>query len=66
MISTIRGDRYITLYRGGEYYNIINCLQRGTSWITLVKGDNVMAYRSDTGLDYLEFRIASKTLYEGI
>lgn len=66
LISTTRGNRYITLYRGGKYYNIMNCLPRGTDWVQLYKGENIYAYSAQTGLDNLEFRILNKVLYEGM
>ena len=66
MINTVRGQRYITLYRGGQYYNILNCLPRGTDWVGVYKGDNVFAYSAEVGLDNLEFRILNKVLYGGM
>lgn len=66
LINTTRGQRYITLYRGGQYYNIMNCLPRGTDWVQMYKGDNVFAYSAGTGLNNLEFRILNKVLYEGM
>ena len=66
LINTTRGQRYITLYRGGQYYNIMNCLPRGTDWVQLYKGDNIYAYSAETGLNNLEFRILNKVLYEGM
>lgn len=66
MINTTKGERYITLYRGGQYYNILNTLPRGTDWVQVYKGDNVFGYVADVGLDNLEFRILNKVLYEGM
>lgn len=66
MISTVRGNRYITLFRGGVYYNILNTLPRGTDWVQVYKGENVFGYACETGLDNLEFRILNKVIYEGM
>lgn len=66
MISTVRGNRYITLYRGGVFYNILNTLPRGTQWVQVYKGENVFGYACEVGLDNLEFRILNKVIYEGM
>ena len=66
VISTIKGNKYITLIRGGEFINIINCLGLSTNWFQLRKGDNVFAFDADTGRTNLEFRIENQTVYEGV
>lgn len=66
LISTVKGNRFITLERGGRYYNILNCLPRGTQWPQVYKGSNVFAYLAEVGLDNLEFRILNNVLYEGM
>lgn len=65
-ISTVKGDKYITLLRDGVTTNILNALGRDTDWFQLSKGDNRFAYTCDHGAEYLEFKIEFKTLYEGI
>jgi len=66
VISTIKGNKYITLIRNGDYINIINCLGMSTNWFQLQKGDNVFAFDADTGRTNLEFRIENQTVYEGV
>lgn len=66
IISTIRGDKYITLLRNGIYTNILNALDRGSNWFSLSKGDNIFAYVASFGPEYLQFRIESRTVYEGV
>lgn len=66
IISTETSDKYITLYRDGEYYNILNCLGRSTDWFKLVKGDNIFVYEADVGADELQFRITNQIAYEGV
>lgn len=66
IISTIKGQKSITLIRGGVYMNILNCLDINVDWFQLVRGDNVFAFIADTGLTNLEVRIENQTLYEGV
>lgn len=65
-ISTVRGDKYITILRDGVYTNILNALDRNTDWFQLAKGDNRFAYICEYGAEDLEFKIEFKTLYEGV
>lgn len=43
IISTIKGDKSITLLRNGIYTNILNCLDKDSDWFQLSKGDNRIA-----------------------
>lgn len=64
-ISTVVGNKYATLIRGGTPYNILNCLSSPT-WFQLEKGDNVYAYTATSGLSNLEFDVLNDVAYEGI
>ena len=66
IISTIKGQKSITLIRGGIYYNILNCLDIDVVWFQLVRGDNTFAFYTELGLDNLQFRIENQTVYEGV
>lgn len=66
IISTIRGNKYIRLIRGGTTYNILNALSRNSSWFTLVNGDNLFGYRADNGSTNLQIRMENYTLFEGV
>ena len=66
IISTIKGQKSITLLRDGVYTNILNCLARDTDWFQLVKGDNVFAFTADTGSTNLQIRIINQMVYEGV
>lgn len=66
VISTIRGDKSITLLRDGVITNILNCLDRGSKWFTLVKGDNIFSYDAETGATNLQFYIINKVAYDGV
>lgn len=66
IINTLKGEKSITLVRGGVSYNILNCLDKNTDWFTLVKGDNIFAFTADSGVTNLQFRIENKVIYEGV
>ena len=66
IISTTKGNKYITLLRNGEYTNILNCLDRGVNWFQLTRGDNLFAYVADSGSSNLLFRIENQVVYEGV
>lgn len=66
IICTVKGRKSARLLRAGEYFNILNALDRGAKWFQLAKGDNVFAYTAETGIINLQFRVQNDTLYEGI
>ena len=65
-ISTIKGDKHITLLRDGEETNILNTLGKDVDWFQLSKGANRFAYICEYGAENLEFSINYQTLYEGV
>lgn len=65
-ISTVKGKKGMILERGGETFNILNCLTRDSAWFTLRKGDNIFSYTADTGDNNLRFTINNKIVYEGV
>lgn len=66
IINTEKGNKYITLIRNGENINILNCIDKGSTWFQLSKGDNTIAYTADEGTTNLQFKINNKILYEGV
>lgn len=66
VISTVKGQKSITLLRDGIYTNILNCLDKDVNWFQLSKGDNVFGFTADTGITNLQFRILNQTVYEGV
>lgn len=66
VINTVRGDKSITLLRDGKTTNILNCLDRGSKWFTLTKGDNIFSYDAKTGATNLQFYIMNKVAYDGV
>lgn len=66
IINTVKGDKSITLIREGKKTNILNCLDKGSKWFTLVKGDNIFAYAAETGGTNLQFYITNRVAYDGV
>lgn len=66
IISTLRGEKTVTLLRSGVRTNILNCLNRNADWFQLSKGDNVFTYTAEDGAENLQFRIENRIVYEGI
>lgn len=65
-IHTQKGNKRITLLRDGKVTNILNCLEKGSKWFTLVKGDNIFAYTAEVGSSNLQFFIMNKVAYDGV
>lgn len=65
-INTTHGNKSITLLRQGQKFNILNCVSRTSKWFTLRKGDNLFAYKAETGAEHLQFRMENKIAYIGV
>lgn len=65
-ISTIKGNKSITLFRNGAYTNILNCLDKNADWFQLVKGNNTFSFTAKSGVQNLQVRIENRVIYEGI
>lgn len=65
-ICTVKGRKSITLLRSGKTTNILNCLDKTSDWLSLVRGDNVFAYIAETGSANLLFKINHQIVYEGV
>lgn len=48
-INTVKGNKYVSLVRGGISLNIISALDRKAEWFQLSPGDNIFAYAADDG-----------------
>lgn len=65
-ISTLRGNKKISLLRMGKTFNILNAIGKNTNWFQLRKGDNVFTYVSTAGSSNIQFKITNQILYEGV
>jgi len=65
-ISSVDGDKYIILIRGGNEYNILNSLGPNPDWFRFILGDNILLYTAITGLSNLLFEVRNKVAYSGV
>jgi len=66
-VSTIKGNKYVTLLRNGTYYNYLGMLDiDNSSWMQISKGDNAFTYDAVEGVDNLQLKILNRILYEGV
>lgn len=65
-ISTVKGNKYIKLLRGGIYTNILNCLDKNADWFQLHRGNNIFAYAAEEGATNIRFVITNRLYYEGV
>lgn len=66
VIVTTRGNKTITLIRNGVETNILNTLDKTSNWLTLVRGDNVIAFIADSGGANIQLTVSHQTKYEGV
>ena len=66
IISTIQGEKSVTLIRDGVTTNILNCMDKNADWFILSKGDNIFTYTAATGATNLQFKIENRLVYEGV
>ncbi len=66
-IDTRKGQKKARLLRDGEYINIFNSIEKGSTWLQLTPGDNIMTYEGDgTSAEYMSVRFIHSPLYEGV
>lgn len=66
IISTVKGNKTVTLIRNGVSTNIINAIDRNMSWFQLTKGDNIFTYTASTGEYNVQISIKNRIRYEGV
>lgn len=65
-ICTIKGNKYATLTRDGDTYNIINSLGMNPNWFQLYKDDNIFGFYATQGASSVEIQMQYRLAYEGI
>lgn len=65
-INTNKGSKSIHLLKNGVYYNILNALEAPISWFQIRRGDNGFTIATDSGSEYLQYRVDYNILYEGV
>lgn len=66
IVSTVPGDIYAKLLRDGDYYNILNCVDRASQWFLLAKGNNHIGYVAEEGTANIRMYVENKVWYEGV
>jgi hypothetical protein len=65
-ISTVRGSKSVTLLREGKETNILNCIDKNTSWFQLSNGDNIFSYSASSGIENIRLTIENSIVYGGV
>lgn len=66
IITTMTGNKTVTLVRDGVSHNILNALDRDADWFKISKGVNVFGYSAVSGDENLRFTMENQVLYEGV
>lgn len=65
-IDTTKGSKRITLNSDGVITNILNNLDKTSTWLTLDTGDNYLMYSADEYPQFLFCSVIYSELYEGV
>lgn len=66
ILNTKRGEKSLMLISEGVQTNIINCIGKGSKWLNLLSGDNVIAYTCAHGAENLNISVTLNPIYEGV
>ena len=65
-INSVKGDKYVTLYRDGFYKNIINYRDLNSKWFELESGNNLYTCGAGSGASNMIVTILFNALFEGV
>lgn len=65
-INTNRGQKGVTLTSGGTETNLINYVDKSSTWLQLDAGANNLICNAETGAEYLSCTIVYDLRYEGV
>lgn len=65
-ISTVKGNKYVQLFRSGITTNIINQLDKNPTWFQLMPGETDFTYECDEGAEFLTVAFIIQNLFEGV
>ncbi len=65
-INTIKGEKAVTLLRGGVTTNIIDKMSEGSTWLQFDPGVNEISYGADEGESNLNVSLTVTQLFEGV
>lgn len=66
VIETKSGERSVKLISGVGEKNIINKVQRNSTWFTLYPGENIFSYGARSGSDFMSIVFRHRTKYGGV
>lgn len=67
IISTTAGDKRAEYWSNGKKVNILNSVDRGSSWPQVTIGDNRFVFVADEGgTGNISVQVTNKTLFEGV
>lgn len=66
VVNTNKGKKSVTLYRDGNKYNVLNSLEKGSTWLQLHRGVNGFSYSAETGLEDMQVKLITNKWYEGV
>lgn len=65
-VNTLRGEKSVTLLRGGVTGNYINNCSAGSEWLKFPPGQNLIDYDAESGAEYLDVSLTLTPLFEGV
>lgn len=66
IISTVKGSKYARLLRDGVYTNILNCLDRNSTWFQVKQGSNTFSYSLESESANVEISFSVQNLFQGV
>lgn len=63
IISTTKGNKYVTLVRDSTNYNVINAVDKESDWIQVYQGENTFVI---DGGENARITISNRIVYEGV
>ena len=65
-ISTISGEKEVTLYRNGTQSSLLAKLASGSKWVQLLPGNNEIILLTDEGTDYVRVILTAAEMFGGV
>lgn len=66
ILNTRRGEKSLTLVSGGVTTNIINTMEQGSDWFSLIPGNNAFTCQAVVGAENLTTRLTLQPIFEGV
>ena len=66
IINTEKGSKSCILIRNGKTYNIFNAIVKGSQWIYIQNGENVITYSTISNIENAKITLVCQTKYLGV